>query len=304
MIGRIVFFIAALFFTTVHGQDITVRGSFLSDSVQVGQPVPYALSVSYPSGLNILLPDSTADFGGFEYRYRKWFPTHTSRGVSRDSAIYWVSTFELDSIQSLRLEAIELSGVDTLFHTANPDSIGLSQVTGEVPPQINAKDLPLLSDTGYWDVRMLFNYPVWTLAGGIFIVVLAVCWIIFGNAIRRYFRRRRLSAGFNRFAEQFSGLLDQLKRNPSSGTAETLVALWKAYMEQLEQRPYRKLTSLEITTIADHRPLTAPLEAADRLIYGGIRPSSVDSFHELKSFSEDRLHQQLEALRHPERKNQ
>ena len=285
------------------GQDIRVRGKFLSDSVRVGDPVPYALSVSYPSLLNILLPDSTADFGAFEYQYRKWFPTRTSNGISVDSAIYWVSTFELDSIQTLTLQATELTGSDTILHSSLQDSILLSQITGTVPEGINPKDLPLLSDTGYWNVRMLFNYPVWSLAGGIFLVLLVVAWFIFGDAIRRYFRRRRLSAGFNQFADRFSGMLGQLKQNPTPGTAETLVAMWKEYMEQLEQRPYRKLTSLEITTMEEHAPLSRPLEAADRLIYGGIRPSSTDGFHELKSFSEDRLYRQLEALRNPERKS-
>ena len=284
----------------LFAQDVQVNGSFISDSVRIGDPVPFALSVRYPEGSNILLPDSTGDFGRFEYRYRKWFPTRTMNGISLDSAIYWVATFELDSIQMLSLQAMELTDSDTLTYRSEEDTILLSEVTGEVPATIPPKDLPVKSNTGYWNVRTLFNYPLWSIAGGILVVLLIAAWIIFGAAIRRYFKRRKLSAGFSRFAERFTGLLEELKQRTDPEKAEALLRLWKEYMEQLEERPYRKLTSREIQQIVDQDRVTASLSVADRLIYGGIRPSTCDAFYDLKSFSEDRFNQRLEALRHPE----
>lgn len=278
-------------------QEVQVTGDFLADSLRIGEPVPFALSVRYPSDKIILLPDSTGDFGRFEYRYRRWFPTKSKDGISTDSAIYWVASFELDSLQSLELSAVELAGGDSIRYASGPGSILLSRIAEDLPPAIQPKDLPVKSDTGYWDVRQLFNYPLWSLAGGIFIVVLIVCWIIFGAAIRRYFLRRKLTAGFGAFNEQFIRLLEALKQRSEPETAETLLRIWKEYMEQLENRPYRKLTSREIQTMVKQERVTASLAVADRLIYGGIRPSSYDAFHDLKSFSEDRFHSRLEALR-------
>ncbi|MFM8348247.1 MAG: hypothetical protein ACKOAR_09410, partial [Bacteroidota bacterium] len=99
---------------------------------------------------------------------------------------------------------------------------------------------------------------------------------------------------------QFIRLLEALKQQSAPETAETLLRVWKEYMEQLENRPYRKLTSREIQAMVKQERVTASLAVADRLIYGGIRPSSYDAFHELKSFSEDRFHSRLEALRKPQ----
>ncbi len=290
-------------FTGLYAQEVEVKGSFISDSVRIGDPVPFALSVRYPVGMNILLPDSTATFGKFEYRYRKWFPTRTSNGISTDSAIYWVATFELDSLQMLSLEALELTENDTVRYRSDEDAILLSEVTGTIPPTVPPKDLPVKSNTAYWNVRTLFNYPLWSLAGGLLIIALMVVWIMFGAAIRRYFKRRRLSAGFARFTEHFTGLVEELKQRTEPEKAEALLRLWKEYMEQLEERPYRKLTSREIQALEQHERVKTSLSVADRLIYGGIRPSNCDAFYDLRSFSEDRFHQRLEALRHPQSGN-
>ena len=297
--GRLVF-IGLLISLTASAQEVKVKADFLTDSLRIGEPVPFAISVRYPSDKFILLPDSTGDFGRFEYRYRRWFPTKTRNGISTDSAIYWVASFELDSLQLLELSAVELAGGDSIRHPSGPGSIFLSRTADDLPPTIQPKDLPLKSDTGYWDVLFLFNYPLWSIAGGIFLVALASCWIIFGAAIRRYFLRRKLTAGFGAFNAHFASLLDTLKHRSEPETAEALLGVWKAYMEQLENKPYRKLTSREIHTMIGQERVTASLAVADRLIYGGIRPSSFDAFHELRSFSEDRYHSRLEALRNPQ----
>src|SRR5687768_12536023 len=89
--------------TTADAQDIKVSGGFLKDSVQIGEPVAYFLSATYPQSLTVLFPDSTFSFKPFEYNRKRLSPTHTVGGVSHDSVVYYLSTFEVDKIQYLNL---------------------------------------------------------------------------------------------------------------------------------------------------------------------------------------------------------
>src|SRR5690349_8535923 len=79
-----------------YSQEIKVAGGFVKDSVQIGEPVAYYLSASYPQSLTVLFPDSVFSFAPFEYSRKTFYPTVTSHGTSRDSVIYYLTTFEID----------------------------------------------------------------------------------------------------------------------------------------------------------------------------------------------------------------
>lgn len=280
----------------MFAQDVRVKGKFLEDSIRIGAPVPYAVSVRYPSEKNILFPDSTSRLGGFEFAYRRYFPTETTAGISTDSAIYWITSFEIDSAQQIAFPIYELNGADTTLHEATPDTVWLQQQVDQVPDSVAAAQLPLKIDTVYRNVNLLFNYPLWLTGGGIFVFVLLAVWIIFGKRIRRYFLRRRLTAAFNNFIQSFNNGLETLNINYSTKQAEQNIILWKRYLESLEGRPYLKFTSPEITAIPEHDQLTQTLEQIDRMIYGGQTPNDLHPFHELKRFSENRFFRKIESI--------
>ena len=132
-----------LFFSAVaYGQDVIVHGKFLQDSIRIGEPVPYAVSVRYPSEKNILFPDSTSAFGGFEFAYRRYFPTETASGISTDSAVYWINSFEIDSTQQFVFPVFELNGTDTTFYFSSADTIWLQQQVEHIPDSVSAAKLP------------------------------------------------------------------------------------------------------------------------------------------------------------------
>jgi len=281
----------------MFAQDVRVHGKFLEDSIRIGAPVPYAISVRYPSEKNILFPDSTSRLGGFEFAYRRYFPTETTAGISTDSAIYWITSFEIDSVQQIAFPIYELIGADTTFYEATPDTVWLQQQVDQVLDSVAAAQLPLKIDTVYRNVNLLFNYPLWLTGGGIFVFILIAIWVIFRKRIRRYFMRRRLMAGFNNFIRKFNNGLEALNTNYSLKQAEQNVILWKRYLESLEGQPYLKFTSPEITAIPEHDQLTQTLEQIDRMIYGGQPPKDLNPFHELKSFSENRFFRKIESLK-------
>ena len=47
-------------------QNITPKGLFLNDSILIGSPLPYVLSIKYPKELEIVFPDSLHNFSPFE----------------------------------------------------------------------------------------------------------------------------------------------------------------------------------------------------------------------------------------------
>ena len=84
-------------------QDVKVSGGFLSDSLKIGERTAFYLSARYKSDLTVLFPDSTFQFTPFEFQNKVYFPTRTEQGISHDSAVYYLTTFEVDRVQYLDL---------------------------------------------------------------------------------------------------------------------------------------------------------------------------------------------------------
>lgn len=278
------------------GQEVVVRGGFLADSISIGEPVAYYLSVRYPSETDIYLPDSLYRFQDFGYVSRVWFPTRTTDGRSYDSAVYHVVSFSIADAQALAAPAWTIAGTDTLFHFPEPDTVLLRQFVTFRTDTIAAAELPLISNTDYQDVWQAFNYPALMLASGILILTGIVIWILFGKRIRRYFRRRKILKRMKAFQQEFGKHLQELQTEFRPHVADEAIRCWKSYLEELEGRPYRSLTSREIGQLSEHRELSSVLSSIDRMIYGRVRPDSMDGFRRLQAFGEDRSHLMLDKI--------
>src|SRR4051812_31858384 len=79
-----------------NAQDVTVRAGFIEDSLKIGETTRFFLSAHYGDSLNVLFPDSTFKFSTFEFDRKAYFATKTNNRVSVDSAIYYLSTFEVE----------------------------------------------------------------------------------------------------------------------------------------------------------------------------------------------------------------
>lgn len=294
-IGLII--IACFICSAGFSQEVKVNGQFIGDSLRIGEPIPYALSARYPSKLQILFPDSLHEFKPFEYERKNYFPTITSDGISLDSAIYWVSSFEIDSIQFLSIPILQLIGTDSLFHQPKADSVFLSSSTKSVPDNIPPAELPLKSDTDYRTVLMVFNYPLLVIALGISTVILGLVWIVFGKQIRNWWKRRKLKKGFQEFEQAFQQLLDKIKEGGNIIEAEQAIRLWKKYLENLEGIPYTKFTTREILALGQHQEIRGALRSIDHRIYGQKQSEDVNEYYTLKSFTEDQYLKKLEELK-------
>jgi len=283
----------------VNGQsasEIRVHGQFLTDSIKIGQPFPYALSAAYPSEKNILFPDSTFAFAPFELTGKQYFPTRTENGISHDSAIYYFNSFEIDSVQLLKLPVFVVQAQDCTSVWTETDKVWLKHLVTIATDSVEAAKLPLKVNALYEPVHWLFNYPMASIIASVLIVVLVAAWIIFGKRIRKYFKVRSMRNSFEKYLRSFSDSLDSLKNNYSIASAEKTVGIWKKYLELLEDKPFTKYTSREILKLSENQSLAGPLSAIDQFLYAGLKPNEYGAFYDLKSYSEDRFYKKLEEI--------
>ncbi|WP_192811682.1 hypothetical protein [Pontibacter sp. BAB1700] len=78
-------------------------GSFSKDSVHIGELVRYTLVHRHPAVQEVILPDSTYNFAPFELVRQEFYPTATRAGISTDSTVYTLRTFDTSPVQSLEL---------------------------------------------------------------------------------------------------------------------------------------------------------------------------------------------------------
>jgi hypothetical protein len=282
--------------THVCAQEVEVRSGFFSDSVKIGEPSGFYLSASYPSTANVLFPDSAFNFAPFEFDRKKYFATETNDGRSYDSVVYYLSTFELDKIQTLSLPIFQLNPQDCTVFESKLDSVQLMLSATDIPDTVSLKTLPLKMSLAYENVPYDFNYPVFFLALTVVLVAATIAWFVFGKKILRYLRLKRLLKAHRQFMKTFSSLIDGVSTTFSPASTENTMLFWRKYMEQLETKPFTKLTTTEMLRIHQDDVLDKNLHAIDSAIYGH-NTSVVESLHRLKTYTDERFTNKLEELK-------
>lgn len=273
-------------------------GRFRTDSVKLGEPIEYYVTVKYPSQWQVLLPDSTFSFTPFDFQKKNYYPTHTLNNISTDSVLYVLNTFQIDSIQTLKVPAFVVVPGDCTRYESNVDTVFFKHLVSQVPDSLSAEQLPLKTNTAYNAVSWLFNYPVFSIVIGSLIFIALLVWVIFGKKIKKHFVLKRLSKNHHEFMLNFDSAIEKLKNGFTPESAEQSVIIWKKYMEGLVTKPYTKSTTRELKEIENNETLVGALHVIDRSIYGRIPPDTLDSFRNLKEFSQSQFNKKLEELRH------
>jgi len=288
-------FIVLFCFITLSGvaQDNKPRGYFLKDSVKIGETVPFIFSYSDRKNRPVIFPDSLFNFAPFELVDKAYFDTKSDSIVSIDSAVYYLSTFEIDSVQYLSLPVFVMLGEDSLAVYSSPDSIVLNQVVLQMPDSIK-----LIENAFYRPVDLQFNYPYWVVAliavGLLVIIVLGV----YGKQIRKKIQLYRLKKKLEKFNLSFDEEINSLNTDPTKEKIEQVLIFWKAYMERLEKIPYRKLTTKEIVALQQNSSLEETLKSIDRNIYSPIKVNALQNdFEFLKDYSLDRYNHVTQLIR-------
>lgn len=278
-------------------QEIQVKGHFEGDTVKLGQPIQFHLTATYPQSVQVLFPDSTFSFAPFEFQKKKFFTTKTENGISYDSVIYTLSTYEIDSLQRLALPVFQLQKKDCVVFYSETDTVFFKKLVNAVPDSLAINQLPLKTNTAYSPVSWLLNYPLALIIGGSLLLIALIVWIIFGKRIRKYFTVKQLTRSHAAFMNRFEQSVEKVKSSFSPELAESSVLIWKKYMEELSAKPYTKYTSREIRE-TENDELGQTLHSVDRMVYGRISPETFDSFQQLKDFTQNRFNQKIEEVKH------
>ena len=290
--------LCCVFQLTANAQEIKVTSGFVKDSVEIGEPVAYYLAARYPESVMALFPDSTFSFAPFEFSKKAFFPTKTTMGISYDSAVYELRTFEIDPVQFLSLPVYVTTARDCTAFESERDSIFLiEQIKIPASDTVTLKNLPLKSNTLYERVRMQFNTLILMIVLGVLLVAGIITWIFFGKRIIRHYKMKRLEKKYLKFLGEFNDQIESASKVFSREKTEAALSSWKKYLEQLERKPYTKLTTREVVKMDDDKNLGITLAAIDNAIYGH-QTAVAEPFSALKLIAQQRFTKKLEQIRH------
>ena len=271
-------------------------GAFLTDTIEVGTPFPYALSLLHDSETDVFFPDSTFDFSPFTLVDQEYFTTRTDTLGSLDSTVYRLVTFDVALVQTLRLPVYFLAVRDCTTVYADADTIPLRS---SLPASARLDTLRLRPETGVALLRRQFNYPVFlTFLLSIGLLSLAVYWV-FGREIIRQWRIFQLQRRHRDFVRTFTRLNRSARERDSTQEAEKAVVVWKDYMEEIENKPFATFTTREIVDNIPDEALEDALKTMDRIIYGQVKSKKMEPSLEVLKHVAQRIYQRqrMEIIR-------
>ncbi len=294
MLRRIIIYTALCVFAAgiLQAQTIEPQGVFDKDTLKIGEEISFTLSLKYQKTLNVLFPDSLADFAPFEYISREYFPTKTSSLYSTDSVIYRLSTFEIDAIQYLQLPVYVIKDGDSVVYFSKADSIFLKRVIEKIPEKPEPK-----SNTAMVKIKKAFNYPYFFIAMGVVLFGLLITALFFGKRLVKAWKIRRMKKSHSKFTQRFLELMRDVSGSNPTTTPEHVLTEWKKYVERLERKPITKLTTREILVLHPADVLKENLRTLDRVIYGNEQGHDLyHSFDKLLSFSVEVFNEKIQAI--------
>lgn len=237
-------------------------GRFQTDSIELGRPIDYTLSYHHSPSAEVFFPDTTYNFYPFEIIRRNIFPTSTTNGVSTDSVVYTLVTFDIRKTQKLELPIYLLSKRDCTAVYSLADSVFLKEMI-----KTPVDSLQLKTDTKLLPLSQQVNYPkILTYLLGLLGIVLVI-YAFFGRFIRKQYTLFLFGRRHKDFQTNYKKFTRSTLDDVTIGKA---LVLWKKHLEWLEKRPYTSYTTKEIVSRLPSERLEEALREVDSAIYGGI----------------------------------
>lgn len=263
-----------------------LNGVFLTDSIEVGKPVFYALSFRHNPKTEVFFADSTFSFFPFEIISQKNFASTTDQRGTLDSTLYQLVTFDVSARQLLRVPVYVFNGKDCTAFFPGVDSIFLKQSNLNV---ISNKT-PLTPEVSLVPLGDEFNFSValGILALGIGIIG-SINWV-FGREIQKQWRLLKLQRRHLEYIRSFNRLLRNAREKNNIKDAEKAIIVWKNYLERLENKPFATYTTREIMDNMPDDVLAEALKNMDGIIYGQVKSKTMDSSLEVLKEGATRLY--------------
>ncbi|MFQ3575875.1 MAG: hypothetical protein SNJ77_05505 [Cytophagales bacterium] len=247
-------------------QKAEVKGFFLSDSVKVGEHIAYSVSVQYHKKYQVFFPDTAFDYQPFEFIRKEFFSTKEKNGSLFDSAIYYLRTFETDSLLVYSLPVFLFNAKDTVSLFSNLDTVMFKSVLPDT--LTNAK---LFSDTKLVEIPKKPNYLLHAILVLSVLVLFALLWKLIGKKLLKIINDFNVKRKHKVFLSQFETCLNSLKTEDRTETWNLALALWKKHIGLLTSKNVESLTTREICIELNNNNLKKPLQQIDNRVYGNVK---------------------------------
>ncbi len=233
-----------------------IKGSlrFDEDSLDLGRPTKVWMEIQHPSDVVVVFPDSASDFDSWEIAEAIPFATETKNQVSTDKKAYLIRSFEIDSMQYLRLPYRFLLGPDTVLRFTDYDSIAFRTRIPVMPDSA-----VFFSHAGLTDISDTPDYLLWGLIIVVVHVFIGLLFVLLRKPIRRVFAMRKLEKEWKKVTERL-GKTQQLIPQPQAFMNEVNF-IWKHY---LDPQKHFSLATLSSSELAQTLPQLAQLDSGEQ----------------------------------------
>jgi hypothetical protein len=199
--------------------------------------------------------------------------------------VYELVSFEIDSIQTLKLPVFRFTGNDTLPIYSNEDQVLFQSTIMENPENFDLKE-----NTEFRFIKDLLDKQKLLILLSVIVFLIVLTIILFGKRIKSKWKIYWLRKAFQKFSMTFDGKLGKIDQEKSAQLIEQAVAFWKDYLSSLEGQSYGTYTSSDFERKLKNPELGRCLREIDRLVYGGYTEEKLkDRLIFLKQFAEDRF---------------
>ncbi|WP_026629620.1 hypothetical protein [Dyadobacter alkalitolerans] len=266
--------------TAGFGQKIKPLGLFLNDSIEVGKPVYFSLSVRHDPKTEIFFPDTLYDFSPFEIISKRAFTSSTDDRGSVDSAVYQLISFDVARSQALKMPVYVFNKKDCTAVFTKPDSVFL--IKSNVVEAV--KMAKLVPETSLLPLSSEFNFSILLGSIALIIGVVGSIYWVFGQDIYKQWQLIKLQRRHLEYVRSFNRLMRNAREKNNIKDAEKAIIVWKNYLERLEKKPFATYTTREIVDNMPDEALAEALKNMDSIIYGQvISKNMAESLEVLKS---------------------
>ena len=253
-------------------QEIITKGEFLIDSIDVGKPFFYSLSVLHKPTDEIFFPDTNYNFSPFRILSQKIFNSSTNEKGTLDSAIYQLVSFDVSPKQVIKVPVFVFGRRDCTEVWTATDTVFLKKDDLQVLK--NQKELAF--DTILFQLGSEFNFSKLL---GIIAIVIAVAgsiYWVFGRDIYKQWQLLKLQRRHIEYTRSYNRLLRSARDKGNIKDAEKAIIVWKKYLERLEKKPFATYTTREIMDNMPDEELAEALKNMDGVIYGQAKSMKME----------------------------
>ena len=238
-------------------QDRT-EGYFVESTMLVGDTVRFVVVSDHDPRTVYQFPDSSTDYTPFELVDITAFPSSTSQQVTRDCTVYLLQSFELDSMQSIRLTVTSFPNSNPTPHVVE-DAIVFTPLIQELPDTMKLaatlSEASLVVPTNTDRIRFY-----WVVAS----IVLVLLLLVSAKPLNRFLKKRRITSKKQQLQLKLAAY------QASTGTAketEELNTAVRQFLSSITGYDLRSMTSREAANQLGNAQLGQVLQQIDQQIY-------------------------------------